>query len=50
MKPLGEHEVWFLTGSQDLYGEDVLSSVGADAGLPQDLSSSPDAVAGTLVP
>ena len=35
---------------QDLYGEDVLSSVGADADLPQDLSGSPDAVAGTLVP
>jgi N-(2-amino-2-carboxyethyl)-L-glutamate synthase len=33
---------------QDLYGEDVLSSVGAEAGLPDDLSSSPDVVAGTL--
>lgn len=22
MKPLGEYEVWFLTGSQDLHGEE----------------------------
>ena len=35
---------------QDLYGEDVLSSVGGDDVLPDDLSSSPDTVAGTLVP
>jgi hypothetical protein len=27
MKPLGEYEVWFLTGSQDLYGEDALRQV-----------------------
>ncbi len=27
MKPLGEYEVWFLTGSQDLYGEDTLRQV-----------------------
>lgn len=27
MKALGEVEVWFLTGSQDLYGEDVLRQV-----------------------
>lgn len=27
MKPLGEHEVWFLTGSQGLYGEEVLQTV-----------------------
>ncbi|HEX5695753.1 MAG TPA: L-arabinose isomerase, partial [Acidimicrobiia bacterium] len=27
MKPLDEHAVWFLTGSQMLYGEDVLRQV-----------------------
>jgi L-arabinose isomerase len=27
VKALGEHEVWLLTGSQDLYGEDVLRRV-----------------------
>ncbi len=27
MKPLGEFEVWFLTGSQDLYGEETLRQV-----------------------
>jgi hypothetical protein len=27
MKPLGEFEVWFLTGSQDLYGEEKLRQV-----------------------
>jgi L-arabinose isomerase len=26
-KPLGDREVWFLTGSQDLYGEDALRQV-----------------------
>lgn len=29
MKPLGEFEVWFLTGSQDLYGEETLRQVAA---------------------
>ena len=24
---MGEHEVWFLTGSQDLYGDEVLRQV-----------------------
>ena len=27
MKALGEFEVWFLTGSQDLYGEETLRQV-----------------------
>ncbi|WP_019134901.1 L-arabinose isomerase [Cellulomonas massiliensis] len=27
MKPYAEHEVWFLTGSQDLYGEETLREV-----------------------
>ena len=31
MKALGEYEVWFLTGSQDLYGEETLRQVAADA-------------------
>ncbi len=29
MKALGEFEVWFLTGSQDLYGEETLRQVAA---------------------
>jgi L-arabinose isomerase len=32
MKSLGELEVWFLTGSQDLYGDEVLRQVAANAG------------------
>ena len=31
MKALGEHEVWFLTGSQDLYGEETLRQVAEDS-------------------
>ena len=31
MKPLGEFEVWFLTGSQDLYGEETLRQVAEHA-------------------
>ena len=31
MKPLGELEVWFVTGSQDLYGSDALRQVATDA-------------------
>ena len=27
MKALGEFEVWFLTGSQDLYGDETLRQV-----------------------
>jgi len=30
-KPLGEHEVWFIAGSQEMYGEKVLAQVDADA-------------------
>ena len=44
-KALGAHEVWFLTGSQDLYGDEALrqvddharevaGSLDADAGIP----------------
>jgi len=33
MKALGEFEVWFLTGSQDLYGEETLRQVAADSEL-----------------
>ena len=29
MKPLGEFEVWFLTGSQNLYGEETIRQVAA---------------------
>jgi L-arabinose isomerase len=31
LKALGEFEVWFLTGSQDLYGEETLRQVAANA-------------------
>ncbi|HEY6056776.1 MAG TPA: L-arabinose isomerase [Candidatus Limnocylindrales bacterium] len=31
MKPLGEFEVWFLTGSQGLYGEETLDQVARNA-------------------
>jgi L-arabinose isomerase len=31
VKALGEFEVWFLTGSQDLYGEETLRQVAADS-------------------
>ena len=31
MKALGEFEVWFLTGSQDLYGEETLRQVAANS-------------------
>ncbi|HEY6571116.1 MAG TPA: L-arabinose isomerase [Candidatus Limnocylindrales bacterium] len=31
MKSLGQHEVWFVTGSQDLYGPDALRQVAENA-------------------
>ena len=31
MKSLGEFEVWFLTGSQDLYGEETVRQVAVDS-------------------
>jgi len=31
MKPLGEFEVWFITGSQDMYGEATLHQVAENA-------------------
>ncbi len=31
VKALGQFEVWFVTGSQDLYGDDVLRQVAANA-------------------
>ena len=33
MKPLDDYEVWLLTGSQGLYGEDVLRQVAENAGV-----------------
>ncbi|MGZ8437116.1 MAG: L-arabinose isomerase, partial [Candidatus Limnocylindrales bacterium] len=33
MKPLGEFEVWFVTGSQEMYGEETLRRVAANSGL-----------------
>jgi L-arabinose isomerase len=31
LKALGEYEIWFLTGSQDLYGEETLRQVAEDS-------------------
>ena len=33
MKPLGEFEVWFVTGSQEMYGDETLRQVAANSGL-----------------
>ncbi len=41
-KPLGELEAWFVTGSQHLYGDEVLSRVDADA---REIAASLDAAA-----
>ena len=30
-KPLGDYKLWFVAGSQELYGEEVLATVAADA-------------------
>jgi len=32
LKALGEFEVWFVTGSQDLYGEETLRQVAENSG------------------
>ena len=42
MKPLAEFEIWLLTGSQDLYGEETLRQVAADA---QQVAAALDAAA-----
>ena len=41
MKSLGEYEIWFLTGSQDLYGEDTLRQVADHAALVAAGSTTP---------
>ena len=33
MKPLGEFEVWFITGSQELYGAETLRQVAVNSGV-----------------
>jgi L-arabinose isomerase len=43
MKPLGEFEVWFVTGSQDMYGDETLRRVAVNAGVVADaLDGSPE--------
>src|SRR5664279_3280593 len=43
MKPLGQFEVWFVTGSQDMYGADALRQVAANARqVADELDGSPD--------
>jgi L-arabinose isomerase len=42
LKPLAEFEIWLLTGSQDLYGEETLRQVAADA---QQVAAALDAAA-----
>jgi L-arabinose isomerase len=44
MKPLGQFEVWFVTGSQDMYGADALRQVAANARqVADELDASPEA-------
>jgi L-arabinose isomerase len=42
MKPLGEFEVWLVTGSQEMYGEETLRQVAINSGLvAEELDGSP---------
>jgi L-arabinose isomerase len=42
MKPLGEFEVWLVTGSQEMYGEETLRQVAVNSGLvAEELDRSP---------
>ncbi|MGZ5409762.1 MAG: L-arabinose isomerase, partial [Aeromicrobium sp.] len=50
LKALGEFEVWFLTGSQDLYGEETLRQVAADSErIAAALDRSPESIAAACV-
>ena len=43
MKPLDQFEVWFVTGSQDMYGAEALRQVAANARqVADELDASPD--------
>lgn len=43
MKEIDKYEVWFITGSQHLYGEGPIKQVGADAQkIVNGLNDSPD--------
>ena len=48
-KPYADREVWFLTGSQDLYGEDVLRQVAEQSQEVARLLDSSDAVPAKVV-
>ena len=42
MKPLGEYEVWLVTGSQEMYGDETLRQVAANSRrIADELDSSP---------
>ena len=42
MKPLGEYEVWLVTGSQEMYGDETLRQVAANSKrIAAELDSSP---------
>ena len=43
MKPLGAYEVWFVTGSQEMYGDETLRQVAANSKrIAAELDSSPE--------
>ena len=44
MKPLGEFEVWFITGSQELYGEETLRQVALNSRAVAEGLDSPEAI------
>jgi len=48
--PFDELEIWFLTGSQGLYGEETLAQVAAQAGQVVDQLGAAEAVPIRLVP
>jgi L-arabinose isomerase len=43
-EPFADHEVWFLTGSQDLYGPDVLDQVATQAAAVATALDAADAI------
>jgi L-arabinose isomerase len=43
MKPLGQYEIWFVTGSQEMYGDETLRQVAHNADrIARDFDASPD--------
>ena len=46
---MSERQVWFLTGSQGLYGEDVLAQVAAQSRRVSDALAAHDGIVATVV-